>query len=90
MVKEPAAANNRPSSYPELLAVRVMVAAIGLASTQTLRVLASNSSTHEYMKQKNIVTPIPVVIVGIKIRMKNLQNEYPSRNAVSSNSVHLT
>ena len=72
-MSEPAAAN-RPSSYPAVLAVRVMVAAIGLASTD-VRVLANNSSTHEYMKQKNIATPIPAAMVGINIRMKNRENE---------------
>ena len=76
MVKLPAAANN-PNSYPEVLTVLVMVAAIGFAAT-AVSVFAYSSSTHENMKQKNIVIPIPATIVGMKILIKNLQKEYPS------------
>ena len=50
-----------------------MVAAIGLASTE-VSVLASSSSTQEYMKQKNAATPMPAAMVGMKMRMKNFQN----------------
>ena len=42
--------------------VRVMVAAIGLASTD-VSVRASSSSTQENMKQKNAVTPMPGLVV---------------------------
>ena len=55
MVKIPAAAR-RPQSKPVALTVRVMTAAMGLASV-VVRVRASNSSTHENIKQKNAVTP---------------------------------
>ena len=43
--------------------VRVIVAAIGFASTD-VSVRASSSSTHENMKQKNAVTPMPALISG--------------------------
>ena len=76
MVKVPAAAN-KPSSYPEVLAVLVIVAAIGLASV-AVKVLANKSSTQENMKQKHIVIPIPAAIVGTNILKKNLPKEYPS------------
>ncbi|MNP74035.1 hypothetical protein D3C76_1708450 [compost metagenome] len=48
-----------------------MTAAMGLALTE-VRVRASSNSTHENMKQKNAVTPMPDLISGTKIRMKNL------------------
>ena len=70
IVKLPAAANN-PSSYPDVLAVHVIVAAIGLAAT-AVSVFANNNSTKENMKQKNVI-PIPTVIVGINILKKNLK-----------------
>ena len=73
MVSVPAAAS-KPSSYPDVLAVLVIVAAMGLAFTD-VSVLARRSSTQEYIKQKNIATPIPAAIVGIKILIKNRQNE---------------
>ena len=44
MVKLPAAANN-PNSYPEVLTVLVIVAAIGFAAT-AVSVFANNNSTH--------------------------------------------
>src|SRR6266436_1915112 len=62
-----------------------MVAAIGLAST-AVSVLARSSSTQENMKQKNAATPTPAAMVGMKMRMKNRQNGYPSTKAVSSSS----
>ena len=55
------------------LALSVIVAAIGFASTD-VSVLASSSSTHENMKQTKAATPMPAAIVGMKMRMKNLQN----------------
>ena len=73
MVSDPAAAS-RPSSYPEVLAVRVMVAAMGLAATE-VSVLASSSSTHENMKVKNAATPMPAMMAGMKMRMKKRQKE---------------
>ncbi len=57
MVSVPAA-ERRPSSYPAVLTVRVIVAAIGFASNE-VRVFANNSSTQENMKQKKAATPIP-------------------------------
>ena len=71
MVNVPAA-ESKPSSYPAVLAVRVIVAEIGFASTE-VNVFASNNSTHENIKQKNAATPIPAAIVGRKILIKNLQ-----------------
>ena len=76
IVNVPAAAN-KPSSYPEVLAVLVIVAAIGFAAV-AVNVLANKSSTHENIKQKNIVIPIPAAIVGTNILKKNLPKEYPS------------
>ena len=69
MVRTPAAASS-PQSRPEALTVRVMVAAMGLASV-VVRVRASSSSTQENMKQKKAVTPMPARISGMKIVMKN-------------------
>ena len=51
-----------------------MTAAKGSALAD-VNVVASNSSTHENMKQKNAVTPMPLAISGIKMRMKNRGNE---------------
>ena len=65
IVKLPAAASN-PSSYPDVLAVLVIVAAMGFAAT-AVNVFANNNSTHENIKQKNIVIPIHEVIVGMNI-----------------------
>mgnify|MGYP000682897477 CR=1 FL=1 len=48
-------------------AVRVITAAIGLAST-AVSVLASNISTHENMKQKKAATPIPAAAPGKRQR----------------------
>ena len=73
IVKVPAAART-PQSSPEAETVRVMMAEMGLAATD-VRVLASNNSTHENMKQKNAVTPIPDAIMGENIFTKNLGNE---------------
>ena len=50
-----------------------MTAANGSALDRN--VVASNSSTHENMKQKNAVTPMPLAMSGIKMRMKNRGNE---------------
>ena len=58
--------------------MRVIVAAMGFASTE-VSVFASSSSTQEYMKQKNAATPMPAAMVGTKMRRKKRQNEYPSR-----------
>ena len=68
MVRTPAAAS-RPQSRPVALTVRVMVAAIGLA-TVVVSVRASNSSTQENMKQKKAVTPMPARISGMKTVVK--------------------
>jgi hypothetical protein len=57
-----------------VLAVRVIVAEIGLACTE-VNFLASSSSTQENMKQKKQATPIPAAIVGTKIFTKNRQKE---------------
>ena len=65
----PAAASS-PQSIPEAETVRVMMAAIGLASTE-VNVRASSSSTQENMKQKKAVTPMPERIKGMKMRTKN-------------------
>ena len=51
---------------PDAPTVRVIVAAIGLAST-LVSVRLSSNSTHENMKQKNAATPIPLAISGVKI-----------------------
>ena len=57
-----------PSSYPEVLDVLVIIAAIGFAIV-AVSVLANNSSTQENIKQKNIVIPIPTIAAGIGITM---------------------
>ena len=54
--------------------VRVITAAIGLALT-VVSVRASKSSTHENMKQKKAVTPMPLAISGVKMRTKKRGNE---------------
>ena len=54
--------------------MRVITAAIGFASTD-VSVLASSSSTHENMKQKKAVTPMPEAISGMKIFTKKRGNE---------------
>ena len=51
-----------------------MTAAKGRALV-AVSVVASNCSTHENMKQKNAVTPMPLAIKGRKIRMKNRGKE---------------
>ena len=71
MVSVPAAERSL-SSYPAVLTVRVIVAAIGFASTE-VRVFANNSSTQENMKQKKAATPIPAAIAGINIFQKKCQ-----------------
>ena len=68
MVSTPAAAST-PQSIPDAPIVRVMMALIGLASTE-VSVLASSSSTQENMKAKKAVTPIPERISGRKILIK--------------------
>ena len=40
-----------------------------------VRVRANNSSTHENMKQKKAVTPMPLDISGMKIFTKNTGKE---------------
>src|SRR3990167_2152689 len=69
MVNTPAAAST-PQSIPEAETVRVITAAMGLASTE-VSVRARSSSTQENIKQKNAVTPMPEPISGIKIFTKN-------------------
>ena len=59
---------------PEADTVRVMIAAIGLASV-VVSVRAISSSTQENMKLKNAATPIPDAISGMKIRMKKRGKE---------------
>ena len=54
--------------------MRVMVAAMGLASTE-VSVRLSSSSTHENMKQKKAATPMPLAIRGVKIFTKNAGKE---------------
>ena len=54
--------------------MRVIIAAIGLASTE-VSVLASSSSTHENMKQKKAATPMPLAIGGMKMRTKKRGKE---------------
>ena len=49
--------------------MRVIVAAIGFASTE-VNVFASSNSTHENIKQKKAATPIPAAIEGRNIFMK--------------------
>jgi len=71
IVKTPAAAST-PQSRPEAETVRVMVAAIDLASTDVNVRLKSNS-THENMKQKKAATPMPEAISGINIFLKNVK-----------------
>jgi hypothetical protein len=73
MVSTPAAAS-RPQSMPAAETVRVMVAAMGLASTE-VSVRASKSSTQENMKQKKAATPIPDAIKGMKIFTKKRGKE---------------
>ena len=73
MVSTPAAAST-PQSRPEAETVRVIVAAIGLAST-LVSVRESSSSTHENMKQKNAATPTPLAISGMKIFTKKRGKE---------------
>ena len=57
-----------------MLAVRVIVAAMGFASTE-VRVFARRSSTQENMKQKNAATPMPEAIPGRRNFRKNCGNE---------------
>ena len=73
MVSVPAAERS-PSSYPAVLTVRVIVAAIGFASTE-VRVFANNSSTQENMKQKKAATPIPAAIAGLISSRKNAKKD---------------
>ena len=68
MVSTPAAAST-PQSIPAAPTVRVMVAAIGLAST-LVNVRLSSSSTQLNMNRKKAVTPIPEATSGVKMRMK--------------------
>ena len=72
-VSTPAAAS-RPQSMPAAETVRVITAEIGLASTD-VSVRASNSSTHENMKQKKAATPMPLAISGTRIFTKKRGNE---------------
>ncbi len=58
--------------------MRVMVAAIGLASTVVVSVRASSSSTQENMKQKKAATPMPDAISG----SEDLHEEARERIAV--------
>ena len=69
MVRTPAAAST-PQSMPDADTVRVITETMGLASTE-VRVRASSNSTHENMKQKKAVTPMPERINGMKIFTKN-------------------
>lgn len=73
IVSTPAAAST-PQSRPEAETVRVIVAAIGLASV-VVRVRAISSSTHENMKQKKAATPMPDAIRGTKIFTKKRGKE---------------
>ena len=66
------AADNTPQSRPEADTVRVIVAAIDLASTD-VKVRLSNNSTHENMKQKKATTPIPEEIRGVNILAKKVK-----------------
>ena len=52
-----------------------MTAANGRALVAVRVVVPSNCSTQENMKQKNAVTPMPLAITGIKMRMKKRGNE---------------
>ena len=61
--------------WPNLIeTVRVMGAAIDLASTD-VNVRLSSSSTHENIKQKKAATPMPEAISGINIFLKKPKNE---------------
>ena len=51
-----------------------MTAANGSALAD-VRLVASNCSTHENMKQKKAVTPMPLAISGMKMRMKKCGKE---------------
>ena len=62
---------------PEAETVRVITAAIGLASV-VVRVRAIKSSTQLNMKQKKAATPTPDFIRGRKILAKKAGKEYPS------------
>ena len=73
MVNTPAAAST-PQSRPEAETVRVMIAAMGLASV-VVKVRAMRSSTHENMKQKKAATPMPLAISGAKIFTKKRGKE---------------
>ena len=73
IVRMPAAAST-PQSIPLAPCVRVMIAAMGFAST-VVSVRLSSSSTHENMKQKNAATPIPLAMSGMKIFTKNRGKE---------------
>ena len=52
----------------------------------TVRMRAKTTSTHEKMKQKKAVTPMPGAIAGTSSFTKKPGSEWPSRNADSSNS----
>ena len=53
----------------------------------TVSIRAKTTSTHENIKQKKEVTAIQGAIRGMSILVKNWKKEYPSINAVSSNSL---
>ena len=72
-VSTPAAASV-PQSMPEAETVRVMTAAMGLASTE-VSVRANSNSTQLNMKQKNAVTPTPALMSGRNSFTKNRGNE---------------
>ena len=73
IVSTPAAART-PQSRPEAETVRVIVAAMGLASV-VVSVRAISSSTQENMKQKKAATPMPLAISGMNIFTKKRGKE---------------
>ena len=76
IVSTPAAAST-PQSMPEALIVLVIVTTIGLAVV-AVSVLARSSSTQLNIKQKKIVTPIALRLIGRKTRKKKKRKLCPS------------
>jgi hypothetical protein len=87
IVSTPAAAST-PQSMPEALIVLVIVTTIGLAFV-AVRVLARSSSTQLNIKQKKIVTPIALRLIGRKTRKKKKRKLCPSIFAISSRSLEM-
>ena len=85
MIERTVIAITSPRSVLKVNKVEIAIL-IGLPAV-TVNMRAKTISTHENIKQKKDATAMPGAISGISIPVKNWKKEWPSKKAVSSNSL---